>query len=115
MIKKEKKQRDHNPLKQSVSGWRKRNNSLQDWKLVMDTIFFSQTNTRRLKSQEKETNKGSSEDESVTVSYKSTRTAILAGPSDQGATAILETETEKDKDAQALFEKAQKINEVLTE
>jgi len=35
-----------------------------------------------------------------------------AGPSDQGATAILETETEKDKDAQALFEKAQKINEV---
>lgn len=36
-----------------------------------------------------------------------------AGPSDQGATAILETETEKDKDAQALFEKAQKINEEL--
>lgn len=35
-----------------------------------------------------------------------------AGPSDQGATAVLETETEKDKDAQALFEKAQKINEV---
>jgi RING finger protein 113A len=35
-----------------------------------------------------------------------------AGPSDQGATAILETETEKDRDAQALFEKAQKINEV---
>lgn len=38
---------------------------------------------------------------------------MLAGPSDQGATAILETETEKDKDAQALFEKAQKINEEL--
>lgn len=36
-----------------------------------------------------------------------------AGPSDQGATAILETETEVDRDAQALFEKAQKINEVL--
>lgn len=36
-----------------------------------------------------------------------------AGPSDQGATAILETETEKDRDAQALFEKAQKINEVF--
>lgn len=38
--------------------------------------------------------------------------AAPAGPSDQGATAILETETEKDRDAQALFEKAQKINEV---
>lgn len=48
----------------------------------------------------------------MTVSYKSNRTALPAGPSDQGATAILETETEKDKDAQALFEKAQKINEV---
>lgn len=54
----------------------------------------------------------SSEDDSITVSYKSNRTALLAGPSDQGATAILETETEKDRDAQALFEKAQKINEV---
>lgn len=58
---------------------------------------------------------GSSEDDSVTVSYKSNRTALPAGPSDQGATAILETETEKDRDAQALFEKAQKINEVYFE
>lgn len=57
----------------------------------------------------------SSEDDSVTVSYKSNRTALLAGPSDQGATAILQTETEKDRDAQALFEKAQKINEVYFE
>jgi len=54
----------------------------------------------------------SSEDDNVTVSYKSNRTALPAGPSDQGATAILQTETEKDRDAQALFEKAQKINEV---
>lgn len=54
----------------------------------------------------------SSEEDSVTVSYKSSRTALPAGPSDQGATAILQTETEKDRDAQALFEKAQKINEV---
>lgn len=46
------------------------------------------------------------------MSYKSNKTALPAGPSDQGATAILETETEKDRDAQALFEKAQKINEV---
>lgn len=56
----------------------------------------------------------SSEDDSITVSYKSNRTALLAGPSDQGATAILQTETEKDRDAQALFEKAQKINEVCS-
>ncbi|XP_020277889.1 RING finger protein 113A [Pseudomyrmex gracilis] len=55
----------------------------------------------------------SSEEDSVTVSYKSNRTALPVGPSDQGATAVLETETEKDRDAQALFEKAQKINEEL--
>jgi len=54
----------------------------------------------------------SSEDDNITVSYKSSRTVLPAGPSDQGATAILQTETEKDRDAQALFEKAQKINEV---
>lgn len=56
-----------------------------------------------------------SEDDNITVSYKSNRTALPAGPSDQGATAILQTETEKDRDAQALFEKAQKINEVYFE
>ena len=71
-----------------------------------------QTNTRKLKDQQKKINNDSSEEESITVSYKSSRTPMPAGPSDQGATAILETETEKDKDAQALFEKAQKINEV---
>lgn len=64
------------------------------------------------KQQEKTSRDDSSEDDSVTVLYKSNRTALPAGPSDQGATAILQTETEKDRDAQALFEKAQKINEV---
>lgn len=57
-------------------------------------------------------NDDNSEDDGITVSYKSSRTALPAGPSDQGATAVLQTETEKDRDAQALFEKAQKINEV---
>ncbi|XP_032669328.1 E3 ubiquitin-protein ligase RNF113A [Odontomachus brunneus] len=86
VVKKEKKQDDNNPLIQS-------------------------TNVK--KQQEKTSYGNDSEDDSVTVSYKSSRTALLAGPSDQGATAILETETEKDRDAQALFEKAQKINEEL--
>lgn len=76
-------------------------------------FFFFQTSTKKY--QEKTTHDNDdSEEDSVTVSYKSNRTALPAGPSDQGATAILETETEKDKDAQALFEKAQKINEVCT-
>ena len=49
----------------------------------------------------------------MTVSYKSLATPLPAGPVDQGATATLEMETEVDKDAQAIFEKAQKINEVF--
>lgn len=47
------------------------------------------------------------------MSYKSLATPLPTGPQDQGATATLETETEVDKDAQAIFEKAQKINEVF--
>lgn len=55
----------------------------------------------------------SSDDEAVIMSYKSKRTAMAEGPTDQGATAILETETEKDRDAQAIFEKRQEINKQL--
>lgn len=86
VVKKEKKQHDHNPMIQSIN----------------------------VKKQQERTNyDNDSDDDDITVSYKSSRTALLAGPSDQGATSILQTETEKDKDAQALFEKAQKINEEL--
>ncbi|KYN02568.1 PREDICTED: RING finger protein 113A [Cyphomyrmex costatus] len=87
VVKKEKKQDDHNPMIQSTS-----------------------VNKHQKKINCDDDN---SEDDSITVSYKSSRTALPAGPSDQGATAILQTETEKDRDAQALFEKAQKINEEL--
>lgn len=70
-----------------------------------------QTNVKKCEEKTKYED-GSSDDDAITVSYKSNRTVLPAGPSDQGATAILETETEKDRDAQAIFEKAQKINEV---
>lgn len=49
----------------------------------------------------------------VMVSYKSKRLAERSGPADMGATAVLETETETDKDAQAIFEKALEINKEL--
>lgn len=49
----------------------------------------------------------------VMVSYKSKREAERSGPSDMGATAVLEIETETDKDAQAIFETALKINKEL--
>lgn len=36
------------------------------------------------------------------------------GPDDMGATAVYELDTERDKDAQAIFERSQKIQEVRT-
>lgn len=54
-----------------------------------------------------------SDKETAIPAYKSDKTAGPAGPSDGGATLYVQTETEKDRDAQAIFEKSQKINEEL--
>lgn len=56
---------------------------------------------------------GIEDQEKVTVSYKSTRTATIDGPSDQGATAIVEIDTEIDRDAQAIYQKSIEINKEL--
>lgn len=50
---------------------------------------------------------------SITVSYKSNRSITALGPSDQGATATNEMDTEQDRDAQAIFEKSLEINKEL--
>ncbi|OXU27882.1 hypothetical protein TSAR_010521 [Trichomalopsis sarcophagae] len=79
-------------------------------KIDKSNPLIQRTNSKR---QGKPKHSSDSEDESVLVSYKSKKTALPSGPCDQGATATLETETELDRDAQAIFEKAQKINEEL--
>ncbi|XP_062389089.1 E3 ubiquitin-protein ligase RNF113A [Sardina pilchardus] len=53
------------------------------------------------------------EEEKVTVSYKSTRSAKPEGPDDMGATATYQLDTERDKDAQAIFERSQQLQEEL--
>uniref|UniRef100_A0A8C0VUQ3 RING finger protein 113A n=1 Tax=Castor canadensis TaxID=51338 RepID=A0A8C0VUQ3_CASCN len=53
------------------------------------------------------------ESEGLGVAYKSTRSAKPAGPEDMGATAVYELDTEKERDAQAIFERSQKIQEEL--
>lgn len=55
----------------------------------------------------------SSDDEDIIVRYKSKRSALPEGPRDQGATSELTIETEKDRDAIALFKKSQDINKEL--
>ncbi|OQR70128.1 RING finger protein-like [Tropilaelaps mercedesae] len=52
-----------------------------------------------------------SEEETVGVAFNSSK--AKSGPSDQGATATLEIETELHKDARSIFERAQKINEEM--
>ncbi|KAL1502102.1 hypothetical protein ABEB36_007296 [Hypothenemus hampei] len=70
--------------------------------------------TKRLEKKQKvKIGSSSSESEDVMISYKSKRSAMPDGPQDQGATAILETETEKDRDAQAIFEKRLEVNKGL--
>jgi RING finger protein 113A len=49
----------------------------------------------------------------VAVHYESTRSAEKDGPADQGATAVVEFETERDRDAQAVFERSLEINKEL--
>jgi RING finger protein 113A len=46
----------------------------------------------------------------IGVYYESSKTGDRAGPSDMGATAIVEIETEKDRDAQAVFERSLEVN-----
>ena len=46
------------------------------------------------------------------LGYKSKRDKTQTGPSDMGATAYNEVETEKDKDAQAVYERSLEINKV---
>ncbi|XP_044303365.1 E3 ubiquitin-protein ligase RNF113A isoform X3 [Varanus komodoensis] len=64
------------------------------------------------------TSYGSSSDdenkpEGIGVAYKSTRSAKPVGPEDMGATAVYELDTEKEKDAQAIFERSQQIQKEL--
>ncbi|XP_005994672.1 E3 ubiquitin-protein ligase RNF113A isoform X1 [Latimeria chalumnae] len=89
VIRKEKKQNFSNPMIQKTKKVERERQSYSD------------------SGEEEENSKG------LAVSYKSTRSAKPVGPEDMGATAIYELDTEKDKDAQAIFERSQKIQEEL--
>ncbi|CAD5117980.1 DgyrCDS6720 [Dimorphilus gyrociliatus] len=52
-------------------------------------------------------------DESIVSGYKSSRTGKREGPEDMGATREYNLDTEKNVDAQAIFERKQKVNEEL--
>lgn len=56
---------------------------------------------------------GGNDSENVTVSYRSKKTTVIDGPSDQGATAVTEIDTDIGNDAQAIFEKSLEVNKEL--
>lgn len=63
----------------------------------------------------KESNDDNDEEQSgavkdVNFSFKSTRSAMSSGPQDAGATSITEVDTERDRDAQAIFERKLAVN-----
>lgn len=76
---------------------------------------FSSSSIRKAKKEKDsdESDSNQSSDDDVVVKYKSKRSAAPEGPRDQGATAELTIETEKDRDAIALFKKSQEINKEL--
>ena len=76
-------------------------------KTISNNPMFQKTDGFDSKSKREELE----EEKEIDVSFKSTRSAMRAGPQDLGATAIVEIDTEIDRDAQALFEKNLKTNE----
>lgn len=67
----------------------------------------------RKRDSESDSDAAKSSDDDIVVSYKSKRSAMPEGPRDQGATSELTIETEKDRDAIALFKKSQEVNKEL--
>ncbi|ODM99216.1 hypothetical protein Ocin01_07465 [Orchesella cincta] len=100
IVRTEKRARRSNPMVQSTSGPRTVKNQLK---------------TRGSSSSSEDEDDGKKRDgrSRVGVYYESSNTGDRAGPSDMGATSIIETETEKDRDAQAIFEKSLEINKEL--
>ncbi|XP_002739334.1 E3 ubiquitin-protein ligase RNF113A-like [Saccoglossus kowalevskii] len=70
--------------------------------------------TKRLREKDKvEYSDSDDEKDTIAVSYKSSKTAKPEGPDDRGATSIVEVDTEKERDARAIFERSQQLQEEL--
>ncbi|KAL3837526.1 hypothetical protein ACJMK2_022877 [Sinanodonta woodiana] len=80
-------------------------------------VLVQSTNKKKVGGHEdlKESSNSDDDKESgkVTVSYKSSRSGKREGPSDMGATSIVEIDTDVTNDSRAIFERAQEINKEL--
>ncbi len=95
------RKRNRNPMIQST-------HSFNQLKKKKPNINENQSNDSNNDSNELRT-----DDNSFSVSYRSNRSGLREGPEDMGATSIVETETEKSKDAQSIYERALEVNKEL--
>lgn len=65
--------------------------------------------------QQSEGLKEKAKEEDAKIEFKSTRSAMSAGPTDLGATATYELDTDFDRDAQAVYAKALEVNKEIKE
>ena len=49
----------------------------------------------------------------VDFTFKSSRSGVVSGPEDQGATATVEVDTEIDRDHRAVMERKHEVGEIL--
>lgn len=85
----------------------------EDKKKYNPNCHSSTASKKSRKRNDSDSDADKSSDDDVVVSYKSKRSALPEGPRDQGATSELIIETEKDRDAIALFKKSREINKEL--
>ncbi len=95
----------HNPMVQSTSSFRKGRPGGSRKAARMAALSSSE--------EEEEEAKSSRTEDDITIKYESKRTAEPEGPRDGGATLTLQTETEKDRDAQSIFIRSQEIQKDL--
>lgn len=69
-----------------------------------------QRSKNRGRAKEEEHSSSEDSEDDLRLSYKSKRTEEREGPTDMGATSTIQFETEKDRDAQAVFERSLQIN-----
>ncbi|KAG7172589.1 E3 ubiquitin-protein ligase RNF113A-like [Homarus americanus] len=69
-----------------------------------------QRSKNRSRVREDDHSSGDDSDDELSATYKSHRTTEREGPKDMGATSTIQFETEKDRDAQAIYERTLEVN-----
>ncbi|XP_054159679.1 E3 ubiquitin-protein ligase RNF113A-like [Oppia nitens] len=83
--------------------------------MIQSTLSFNKLKKQKNNSETNDINEESdSEDkDSFRFTYRSNKSGQREGPEDMGATSIIQTETEKEKDAQSIYQKALEVNKEL--